>query len=114
MYNVIHMVQSRGMGSAWRRPRPIAPQPPGISHLTLIEGGRSGTAPRTRRGRRRGRLAADLAVTQQRLGAAAARHAPGQVSRRMARSISTRASPTASRLRGDTAPRSSPTVCHGG
>ena len=52
MYNVIHMVQSRGMGSAWRRPRPIAPQPPGISHLTLIEGGGTGTAPRTRRGPR--------------------------------------------------------------
>jgi hypothetical protein len=52
VYNVIHMVQSRGMGSAWRRPRPIAPQPPGISHLTLIEGGGSGPAPRIRRRRR--------------------------------------------------------------
>ena len=52
MYNVIHMVQSRGMGSAWRRPRPIAPQPPGISHLTLIEGGHAGSAPRIRRRRR--------------------------------------------------------------
>jgi hypothetical protein len=37
--NVIHLVQSRGMGSAWRRPRPIAPQPPGLPHLMLIEGG---------------------------------------------------------------------------
>jgi hypothetical protein len=51
--NLIHMVQSRGMGSAWRRPQPIAPQPPGISHLTLIEGGGAGAeaARRVRRGR---------------------------------------------------------------
>ncbi|MGE0027684.1 MAG: hypothetical protein AB7O78_02230 [Thermoleophilia bacterium] len=49
MYNLIHMVQSRGMGSAWRRPRSIAPQPPGISHLTLIQGGRAAAAPQVRR-----------------------------------------------------------------
>jgi hypothetical protein len=50
--NIIHMVHSRGMGSASRRPRPIA-QPPGISHLTLIEGGRQAAAPRPRRRWRR-------------------------------------------------------------
>jgi len=52
VYNLFHMVQSRGMGSAWRRPRPIAPQPPGISHLTLIAGGQAAPAPRRPRQRR--------------------------------------------------------------
>jgi hypothetical protein len=50
--NIIHMVHSRGMRSASRRPRPIV-QPPGISHLTLIEGGRPAVAPRRRRRARR-------------------------------------------------------------
>lgn len=49
MYNLIHMVQSRGMGSAWRRPRPVAPEPPGVSHLTVIEGGQAGAAPQVPR-----------------------------------------------------------------
>lgn len=49
MYNLIHIVQSRGMSSAWRRPRPIAPQPPGMPHLTLIDGGRPAAAPREHR-----------------------------------------------------------------
>ncbi len=52
MINVIHLVQSRGMNSAWRHPRPMAPQPPGISHLTLIQGGGATAAPRIRRARR--------------------------------------------------------------
>jgi hypothetical protein len=53
--NIIHMVHSRGMGSASRRPRPIV-QPPGVSHLTLIEGGRAAAAPRRRRRGRRGHV----------------------------------------------------------
>ena len=53
MINIIHMVHSRGMRSASRRPRPIV-QPAGISHLTLVEGGQTAAmAPRRRRRTRR-------------------------------------------------------------